>query len=104
MLNLDLVKLHCRIDSDDEDDLLRSYILSAISYIQSQLNRNLHNESVPDSDPTGIVINPSIQQAMLMIIAHWYEHRESVVLGSVTSKEIEDGAWRLIQPFRIMGV
>ncbi|HDR1007467.1 head-tail connector protein [Pasteurella multocida] len=104
MLNLDLIKLHCRIDSDDEDELLESYVNSAKSYIQSQLNRKLHSESVPASDPTGILINPSIQQAMLMIIAHWYEHRESVVLGSVTSKEIEDGAWRLIQPFRIMGV
>ncbi|MGC7561341.1 head-tail connector protein [Pasteurella sp. PK-2025] len=103
MLNLELIKLHCRIDSDEEDDLLDSYLESAKSYIQSQLNRNLYDDSVPDSDLSGILINPSIQQAILLIVAHWYEHRESVVVG-VTSKEIEDGVWRLIQPFRIMGV
>ena len=28
---------------------------------------------------------PSVVQAMLLLIGHWYEHRESVVVGSINS-------------------
>ncbi|HDR1907263.1 TPA: phage gp6-like head-tail connector protein [Pasteurella multocida] len=103
MLSLDLVKLHCRIDSDEDDELLKSFIDSAVGFIQSQLNRTLYVDSVPDNDSNGIVINGPIRQAILMTIAHWYEHREAVFTGTIT-KEIELGTWRLIQPYRIMGV
>ena len=50
MLSLDLVKAHCRIDNDDEDDVLQSYIESALGHIESQLGRKLYNDNVPDSD------------------------------------------------------
>lgn len=103
MLSLDLVKAHCRIDNDNEDNLLQSYIESALGHIESQLGRKLYNDNVPDSDSTGIVINAPIRHAVLMLIAHWYENRESVVVGNFGSKEIEIGTWRLIQPYRIMG-
>ena len=38
----------------------------------------------------------SIKHALLMIIAHWYENRETVLVGSIT-KEIEYGALALLQ-------
>ncbi|MCK3656237.1 hypothetical protein A4G19_15640 [Pasteurellaceae bacterium Macca] len=103
MLDLRLVKLHCRVDGDEDDELLKSFINSATGFIQSQLNRGLYEERVPDDDLNGIVINGPIRQAMLMTIAHWYENREAVFTGAIT-KEIEFGTWRLIQPYRIMGV
>lgn len=103
MLSLDLVKSHCRIDSNDEDEVLQSYIEAALGHIESQLGRKLYDDNVPDSDLTGIVINAPIRHAALMLIAHWYENRESVVVGNFGSKEIEIGTWRLIQPYRIMG-
>lgn len=36
-----------------------------------------------------------IKQAILLIVAHWYEHRESVLTGTI-SKEIEQSASNLI--------
>lgn len=103
LLTLDLIKQHCRIDSDDEDELLGLYESAAQQHIENQLDRKLFASEVPDDVANGLVINSAIKQAMLMTIAHWYEHRESVVIG-VVSKEIEEGTWRLIQPYRIMGV
>lgn len=103
LISLDLIKQHCRIEHDVEDELLESYALAAHTYIESQLDRRVYAKTLPEDDPQGLLLNTAITQAMLMTIAHWYEHRESVVVG-VTSKEIEEGVWRLIQPYRIMGV
>lgn len=36
-----------------------------------------------------------IRQAILLIVAHWYEHRESVLTGTI-SKEVEQSAANLI--------
>lgn len=103
LLTLDLIKQHCRIDSDDEDELLELYESAAQQHIENQLDRKLFASEVPDDVANGLVITPAIKQAMLMTIGHWYEHRESVVIGMI-SKEIQEGTWRLIQPYRIMGV
>lgn len=103
LITLDLIKQHCRIDSDDEDELLELYESAAQQHIEKQLDRKLFADEVPEDVANGLVVNSAIKQAMLMTIAHWYEHRESVVVG-VVSKEIEEGTWRLIQPYRIMGL
>lgn len=79
------------------------YESAAQQHIENQLDRKLFASEVPDDVANGLVITPAIKQAMLMTIAHWYEHRESVVIG-IVSREIEEGTWRLIQPYRIMGV
>ena len=79
------------------------YESAAQQHIENQLDRKLFASEVPDDVANGLVINSAIKQAMLMTIAHWYEHRESVVIG-IVSREIEEGTWRLIQPYRIMGV
>lgn len=42
----------------------------------------------------------AIKQAMLMLIGHWYEQRESVVVGSI-SKEVEFAVHALLQPYRV---
>ena len=103
LINLELIKQHCRLDYAYEYELLILSASSAKDYIESQQHRTLYADSVQEDVSNGFVINSAIKQAMLMTIAHWYEHRESVAVG-VTTKEIEEGVWRLIQPYRIMGV
>ena len=41
-------------------------------------------------------VPPLVKQAMLMIVAHWYRNRESVVTGSI-SKEIENGVRAILE-------
>lgn len=36
----------------------------------------------------GIVVDPRAKQAVLLLVGHWYEHREAVLVGS-SSKEVE---------------
>lgn len=42
------------------------------------------------------VVRRSTKQAILMLVAHWYANRETVLVGTV-SKEIEMGAFALLQ-------
>lgn len=81
-MDLRQVKRHCRIDETDqeEDALLEAYIQAAEQKVRTYLDRTLYRnlEDRPDSDPTGIVINPAITQAMLMLVSHFYEHRSTV--------------------------
>lgn len=54
------------------------------------------------ADPAGNVPQV-VKQAMLLLIGHWYEHREAVVTGTI-SKEIELAVDALLWPDRVMPV
>lgn len=44
----------------------------------------------------------SIRQAMLLLIGHFYESREAVIIGTIT-RELPLGAKRLLWPYRVFG-
>ena len=43
----------------------------------------------------------TIRQAMLLLIGHWYENRETVVIGAFTSIEIEMTVKALLNQYRV---
>ena len=43
----------------------------------------------------------AVSQAMLLMIGHWYEHREAVITGSISS-ELPLTARALLAPYRVM--
>ncbi len=51
----------------------------------------------------GIVIDPAIEAAVLLILGTLYEHREDVVAG-VSVAQLPIAAEHRLQPYRIMGV
>lgn len=51
----------------------------------------------------GIVINPAIEVAILLILGTLYEHREDVVIGTSIVR-LPQAAEHRLQPYRIMGV
>lgn len=73
ILNLQTVKSHLRIDSNDEDSLLNVYIAAAESHAEEYLNRPLQpwNE---ENDP----VPATIIQALLLAVGDFYENREAV--------------------------
>lgn len=46
---------------------------------------------------------PDVEVAVLLLIGHWYENRESVVIGTITS-EVPMGVDMLLAPYRIHAV
>lgn len=43
----------------------------------------------------------SIRQAMLLLIGHWYNNREAVVVGPVTSVEVQVAVERLLNQWKV---
>lgn len=102
MVTLEQVKHQCRIEHDDEDALLAGYMAAARDHVQMHLDRTIYELAVPDDDPDGVIDNPSIDQATLLLISHWYAHREAVSESSMT--EMPMGTCHLLQPYRNMGI
>lgn len=103
MITLAEAKYQCRVDVDDEDTLLQGYINASLSYAQAFLGRTLYKTAIPSDDPNGLIVNASIKQACLMLIGHWYAHREAV---PDAEKRIETpfAVTALLQPFRLIGL
>lgn len=90
-ITLEQVKHQCRIDHDDEDELLESYMAAAYDYVE-------RFTSVENIEPS-----PAINQACLMLVAHWYANREATANNMVVAKT-PFGVDFLLQPYRRMGV
>ena len=74
VVTLDEIKLHCRIDYDQDldDSLLLLYEGAA----------RRHTENVLQSAPLDESADDNVKAAVLFLIAHWYRTREAVVIGA----------------------
>ena len=110
MLELDIIKQHVRLELDDfeQDALLETYATAAQRYVENQTGRTLYatQAEIPTDPDTGkptdqhaLVLDDDITTAMLLMIGHWFENRESVVVGTTTS-ELPMAVDALICPYR----
>lgn len=104
MINLDLIKLHCRIDHDYDDELLGLYLDAAKDAVKQHTSRNWYDkgETIPEDDEHGIYWNRAAELSMYLLISHWYANREAVTEQSL--QEMPQGFFSLIQPYRIHGL
>ena len=74
------IKNHLRVSSSDtsEDALLAIYATAAREFCEGYQNRVFVGEEAE-------TINGIEKAACLLLIGHWYEHREAVVFGSAPS-------------------
>ena len=105
LLDLATVKLHLRADDSAEDALIGLYVTAAEEFAMQFLGRTIYaTELAKGLDTAGIVINPAIQAALLLIVGHLYANREDVLAG-VSVAQLPNGSQYLMQPYRIgMGV
>ncbi len=74
ILTLDEVKNYLRVDLDDDDALIQSFIAAAEAYLQ-----NATGKDYPAEDGDGNKIGYDLEKAYLkLLIAYWYEHRSAV--------------------------
>ncbi|HBR1194836.1 TPA: phage gp6-like head-tail connector protein [Klebsiella pneumoniae] len=108
MLELEVVKEHCRVDSDftGDDALLNLYTGAAARYVETWTRRKLYeSEESPGyaEDADSILPGGDVKAAMLLLIGHWYANRETVSVGQ-TVAEVPFAVEALLQPYRIYGV
>lgn len=83
MLDLARVKLHLRVDGDEEDQVITGYVEAAKSHVAMHCDRVL-----VEADPAGpeeMGLTPDVEQAILLLVGHWYANREAVVIGASAS-------------------
>ncbi|CAG9172408.1 head-tail connector protein [Cupriavidus respiraculi] len=94
-MDLALVKKQLRLDPDftDDDDLIQGYVDAAIAHVEQHCDR-----VIVDADPVTpdeMLLTKDVQQAILLLVGHWYTNRESVVIGA-TSAQVDQGVERLL--------
>lgn len=80
MLDLGTVKVHLRVDGDEEDALIGGYVEAAKTHVEQHCDRKL-----VDGDPAGpdeMGLTKDVEQAILLLVGHWYANREAVVVGA----------------------
>lgn len=89
-------KAQCRVEFDTDDQLISGYITAARQYVEKFLNKPLVQEAteppeeipdVPSEDesdntPEPIEVKQTWKQAILLLVADWYAHRENSVIGA----------------------
>lgn len=86
-------KLHCRVDTAAEDDLLATYMDAASVYI-----RNFLNQEIPTNDDSPATYPATIKAAALLIIAGLYEQRSDKIVGTIS--EDNPAVMNLLYPYR----
>ncbi len=90
MVNLDLVKLHLRIDGDFEDSYLTHLTEVATDYV-TRVTKVPNDQSSP----------PTYEQACLLLIAHWHQNREAASTDPL--KDIPFGVTMLLMLLKPLG-
>jgi uncharacterized phage protein (predicted DNA packaging) len=80
---LEKVKLHTRIDTTEEDGLIKQYVEAALFHVEQHCDIKLtEGEPVADNE---VAMAPDIWQAVYLLVAHWYANREAVALGTIAT-------------------
>lgn len=82
-IELERAKTHLRVVDDGEDEYIAALITAAREYAEKYQNRVFVS-----SDPEVETETPGEleKSAMLLLIGHWYENRESVVIGNTVTE------------------
>lgn len=96
LVSLELVKKQVVLDGyDGDDDLLTFQIGSAEEYVVKQTNRTIAELEEMTSDGT---FPKMLQQAIMLVVAQWYDHREPV--ANTQFHELPNNIQALIRPYR----
>jgi uncharacterized phage protein (predicted DNA packaging) len=83
MLDLDRVKLHLRVDGDEEDVVIQGYVDAAKVHVALHCDRVLVEGDPVLPDEMGLTAD--VEQAILLLVGHWYANREAVVVGTIAA-------------------
>lgn len=82
MLDTARIKQHLRVEHDDEDTLIEGYKAAALAYIEQYCDRKIVETPASSRE---MAMTADLEQAALLLIGHWYSHREQVVIGTITA-------------------
>jgi uncharacterized phage protein (predicted DNA packaging) len=93
--DLSAAKAHLNVTEATDDALITRLIGAAQAHLEGMLGYAVEDRYADDPDgvPTPLV------QAVLMLVAHWYENREASVVG-VTAQPVPLGVCEIVADYR----
>lgn len=92
LISLETIKRHLRLDMDPDSELdpeLERLYEAALDYASNYLGRpipwSIENDSASSSSET-MVFPKSVEQAILILIAEYFENREQNLVGTITAE------------------
>lgn len=79
-VTLEEAKAHLRVEFDDDDTYITALISAAREYVESFQNRYIAERQYEEGEEELPVVpcGEMEKQAMLLMLGHWYSHREAV--------------------------
>ena len=96
-VTLTTAKAHLNVTISDDDSLITAQIAGAVAYVENQLGFAIDDATqFPDGTPA------DLDQAVLMMVAHWYADRETVIVSESRAVAIVVplGAAEIINEYR----
>lgn len=78
-MELSLLKQHLRIDGNEEDELIQSYVEAAGLLLRRETGKNY---VLSAGEYVDIAEDGLFQQAVKMLVAHWYECRQPIATAA----------------------
>lgn len=107
-IDMDELKVnHLRLDPSDigDDAYIGAITAAALQHVSNDIDRTLYpaSEDVDLTEhPEAITLSSSLKHAVYLLVATWYENRESITLG-VNATKTPHAYDMLIQPYRNNG-
>lgn len=93
-LNFEWLKVQCNVVGNDDDQLLTRQLSAAQRHVERILGFAFDDETeLPDGVPE------DLEQAVLMLAAHWYENREQTITGTIIA-EVPFGVMQILGEHR----
>lgn len=97
-LDVDALKAQLNMTAEEGDEIDETVLPQVLAAAQAHAERILgyaltDTTELPDGAPA------DLEQAVLMIAAHWYNERETVLIG-VTGQEVPFGAAQILGEYR----
>lgn len=94
-MDMGRVKAHLRIDPADvaEETLIQGYIDGAIAHVEQHCDRKI--VAGEPAGPGEMAMTKDVEQAVLLLVGHWYSNREGAVVGAA-SAAVQLGVERLL--------
>lgn len=83
MIDLANVKMHLRVDGDEEDALIGGYVEAAKAHVEQHCDRKLVDADPVEPEEMGLTRD--VEQAILLLVGHWYANREAVAVGTIAT-------------------
>lgn len=89
-LQLAEMKEYLRVDSDDQDGIIKALIETARHYVYGKTNKRFYIGD-PDSAPVRLEDAPIFVMGQMNMVVHWYENRGIETVGSTITRHSKVG-------------